>query len=53
MTAPIADSVSLATDLAQFVAALQRIDAAGGPPPSRLNAFRGVPLAPRDEHARV
>ncbi len=52
--APIADSVSLATDLAQFVTALQQIDAAGGPPPSRHNAFRGVPLATRDEqHARV
>ena len=51
--APIADTVSLATDLAQFVAALQRIDAAGGPPPSRHNAFRGEPLARRDEQARA
>ena len=51
--APIADSVSLATDLAQFVTALQRIDAAGGPPPSIHNAFRGVPLATRDESTRA
>ncbi len=51
--APIADSVSLATDLAQFVGSLQRIDAAGGPPPSIHNAFRGVPLATRDESTRA
>ena len=50
---PIADSVRLATDLAQFVAALQRIDAAGGPPPSGHNAFRGEPLAKRDEQTRA
>jgi aminoglycoside phosphotransferase (APT) family kinase protein len=50
---PIADLVALATDLAQFVAALQRIDANGGPPPSKHNAFRGVPLATRDESTRA
>ena len=43
----------LATDLAQFVGALQRIDTAGGPPPSEHNAFRGVPLATRDESTRA
>jgi aminoglycoside phosphotransferase (APT) family kinase protein len=49
----IADPVRLATDLAQFVAALQGIDATGGPPPSEHNAFRGVPLATRDEKTRA
>ena len=32
---------------------MQRIDATGGPPPSRFNAFRGVPLATRDESTRA
>ncbi|MFK7692625.1 aminoglycoside phosphotransferase family protein [Paenibacillus sp. HJGM_3] len=41
-----------ATALAQFVAALQRIDAAGGPPPGTHNSGRGVPLAMRDAPAR-
>jgi aminoglycoside phosphotransferase (APT) family kinase protein len=50
---PVADPVRLATDLAQFVASLQGIDAAGGPPPSELNAFRGEPLARRDEQTRA
>jgi aminoglycoside phosphotransferase (APT) family kinase protein len=50
---PIADSVTLANDLAQFVATLHAIDPTGGPPPSRHNAFRGVPLAMRDESTRV
>ncbi len=50
---PVADPVRLATDLAQFVGALQQIDAAGGPPPSEHNAFRGVPLATRDESTRA
>ncbi len=50
---PVADPVRLATDLAQFVGALQRIDTAGGPPPSEHNAFRGVPLATRDESTRA
>lgn len=44
----IRDARSLATDLAQFVAALQRIDSAGGPA-----AGRGVPLAMRDEPTRT
>ncbi len=50
---PIADHVSLATDLAQFIAALQRIDAAGGPPPSTHNVFRGDALARWDERTRA
>jgi aminoglycoside phosphotransferase (APT) family kinase protein len=39
---------SLATELAQFVAALHRIDPAGGPP-----AGRGVPLDERDAPTRT
>jgi aminoglycoside phosphotransferase (APT) family kinase protein len=44
----IADPGQLATDLAQFVAALQRIDPEGGPSPRAQNFGRGVPLALRD-----
>nr|WP_277994189.1 phosphotransferase [Streptomyces sp. MST-110588] len=33
-----------ATALAEFLTALQGIDAAGGPPPEWSNGFRGVPL---------
>jgi aminoglycoside phosphotransferase (APT) family kinase protein len=44
----IADPGSLATDLAQFVAALHRIDPTGGPP-----ADRGVPLNERDAATRT
>lgn len=40
----LADPVQAATDLAGFVAALQRIDPAGGPGPQWSNAFRGVPM---------
>jgi len=43
----IADPRQAATDLAHFVAALHRIDPAGGPP-----AGRGVPLAMRDASTR-
>jgi aminoglycoside phosphotransferase (APT) family kinase protein len=50
---PVADPVRLSTDLAEFVASLQRIDATGGPSPSTLNAFRGEPLANRDEQTRA
>jgi aminoglycoside phosphotransferase (APT) family kinase protein len=42
------DPNSLAKELAQFVAALHRIDPAGGPP-----AGRGVPLAERDVATRT
>ncbi len=49
----IADLGEAAIDLARFVGALQQIDATGGPPPSRHNAFRGVPLATRDESTRA
>jgi aminoglycoside phosphotransferase (APT) family kinase protein len=44
----VADSVSFARDVAQFVAALHGIDPAGGPP-----SGRGVPLAMRDEETRT
>jgi aminoglycoside phosphotransferase (APT) family kinase protein len=42
----------LAADLARFVAALHRIDPAGGPPPGPHNVHRGEPLADRDELTR-
>jgi aminoglycoside phosphotransferase (APT) family kinase protein len=44
----IADPDALASDLAQFVEALHRIDPTGGPP-----AGRGVPLAMRDDPTRT
>jgi aminoglycoside phosphotransferase (APT) family kinase protein len=49
----IADPRQAATELAQFVAALQRIDPAGGSPPGANNSFRGVPLAMRDSLTRA
>jgi aminoglycoside phosphotransferase (APT) family kinase protein len=39
-------------ELAAFLAALRRIDPAGGPPPGEHNFFRGEPLAPRDKATR-
>ena len=47
-SAAIADPGQLATDLAQFVTALRRIDLPGGPPTSR-----GIPLAERDSDTRA
>jgi aminoglycoside phosphotransferase (APT) family kinase protein len=49
----IADQGQAAIDLARFVAAVQRVDPTGGPPPGEHNVFRGVPLAMRDESTRV
>ncbi|MBI1743817.1 aminoglycoside phosphotransferase family protein [Candidatus Acetothermia bacterium] len=49
----ITDLRQLATGLAQFVAALQRIDPTGGPSPGEHNFFRGVPLARRDASTRA
>jgi len=49
----IADPVQAATELAQFIADLQRIDPTGGPPPGPHNSSRGVPLAMRDTHTRA
>ena len=44
-SAPIADPVAFATDLAGFLRALAAIDATGGPEPGQHNFFRGGPLA--------
>src|SRR5438552_4623341 len=49
----IADPRQAATELAQFIAALQRIDPTGGPPPGSHNSGRGVPLATRDSRTRA
>ena len=49
----IADFGQAATDLAGFIAALQRVDPSDGPPPSEHNSLRGVPLATRDESTRA
>jgi aminoglycoside phosphotransferase (APT) family kinase protein len=49
----ITDARRFATDLAQFVAALQSIDPMGGPAPGVHNFFRGEPLARRDETTRA
>ena len=48
----IADPRQAATELAQFIGALQQIDPLGGPPAGEHNAFRGVPLARRDRSTR-
>jgi aminoglycoside phosphotransferase (APT) family kinase protein len=48
----IADPHQAATALGEFVAALQRIDPAGGPEPGAYNSGRGVPLALRDRATR-
>jgi aminoglycoside phosphotransferase (APT) family kinase protein len=49
----IADLSQAATDLADFVAALQRIDSSRGPHAGPHNFGRGVPLAMRDAGARA
>ncbi len=49
----IADPRQAATDLAHFIAALQRIDPTGGPAPGPHNFNRGVPLAARDSATRA
>jgi aminoglycoside phosphotransferase (APT) family kinase protein len=51
--ARIADPRQAATALGEFVAALQRIDPAGGPPPGAHNFARGGPLATRDAATRA
>ena len=48
----ITDLHQFATTLAQFLAALQRIDPAGGPPPGQHNFFRGGSLAIYDTETR-
>jgi aminoglycoside phosphotransferase (APT) family kinase protein len=42
---PVPDAVGLATALAGFLGALQRVDPAGGPEPGPHNFFRGGPLS--------
>jgi aminoglycoside phosphotransferase (APT) family kinase protein len=49
----IADLRQAAMDLARFIAALQRIDPTGGPPPGLHNSSRGEPLAMRDDQTRA
>jgi aminoglycoside phosphotransferase (APT) family kinase protein len=49
----IADPRQAATELAQFIPALQRIDPTGGPPPGPHNFNRGEPLAMRDPPTRA
>jgi aminoglycoside phosphotransferase (APT) family kinase protein len=49
----IGDLCQFATDLADFIAALHRIDPTDGPSPGEHNFFRGVPLANRDGATRV
>ena len=49
----LADPRRAATDLARFVAALQRIDPTGGPAPGTHNSSRGEPLAMRDSRTRA
>jgi aminoglycoside phosphotransferase (APT) family kinase protein len=48
----IADLRPFAISLAEFLVALQRIDATGGPPPGRHNFFRGGPLTVYDGETR-
>lgn len=49
----ITDPIQAASALAHFIAALQRIDPVGGPPPGPHNFFRGEPLVMRDESIRA
>jgi aminoglycoside phosphotransferase (APT) family kinase protein len=49
----ITDPVQAATDVARFVAALQRVDPTNGPLPGEHNSFRGVPLPTRDAATRA
>lgn len=49
----LADPGQAATALAGFIAALLRVDPAGGPPPGSHNSFRGGPLARRDASTRA
>jgi aminoglycoside phosphotransferase (APT) family kinase protein len=48
----VPDLPQFAADLAGFLAALYRIDPAGGPPPGPHNFFRGGPLAVYDGETR-
>jgi aminoglycoside phosphotransferase (APT) family kinase protein len=48
----IVDRGRFATDLAEFLTALYRIDPAGGPVPGKHNFFRGGPLSTYDVETR-
>jgi aminoglycoside phosphotransferase (APT) family kinase protein len=48
----VGDQERAAGDLARFLTCLQAVDPSGGPAPGPHNAFRGVPLAERDESTR-
>ena len=48
----IADLHPFAATLAEFLIALQRIDATGGPPPGPHNFYRGGPLTIYDDETR-
>lgn len=48
----VADLSQFAITLAQFLAALQHIDATDGPPAGQHSAFRGAPLAVYDTETR-
>jgi aminoglycoside phosphotransferase (APT) family kinase protein len=50
--APVADLTQFATDVAAFLAALHRVEAADGPPAGVGNFFRGGPLLTYDEETR-
>src|SRR5437868_176825 len=50
---PPSDPGQTARDLSEFLAALQRIDLGGGPPPGKSNFGRGAPLVRRDEATRA
>jgi aminoglycoside phosphotransferase (APT) family kinase protein len=52
-TAPVADLAQFALDLADFLAALQRIDTAGGPAAGPHSFWRGGPLATYDGETRA
>jgi aminoglycoside phosphotransferase (APT) family kinase protein len=49
----LADTRRTGVDLAAFIAALQRIDATGGPGPGEHNFYRGEPLVRRDAGVRA
>jgi len=51
-TERIADLNEFATTLAHFLASLQQVDPAGGPPPGRHNFFRGGPLETYEAETR-
>lgn len=53
LTAPVDDAAQTATDLAQFIGALQSIDPSGGPRPGESNSLRGAPLQALDAEFRA